>query len=339
MNDEVYLPRGLMRCPIDVGTKPRRRTEFFYLINLGELTNAVVEGKPAVGPSDTSGTRDFWTDLEITRLVQNLGASAVGEMDEEDKLELVDATLSLLKDTALNDLAWQFARSETEPVGWKSELINPDSGEFLGVTILHIAESIFRSRSLKKRYVDLISRRKYKAIRESAYYFEQLAEFDRKKLRPLKQRQAELDESLATVKRMTSRVANAHMGVVAMIHAAEDKGVRTKLWGTTHPVETSSLFFEEQMVPRLPVGNERDNAAYVRDKYLPDLYRDLAELMAWMASGSEYKGHEFLDAKLRNNYAADLLEALRENEDLHQILENHVYVNRLLWRRVERVLL
>lgn len=342
MSEEILIP-GLMLAPVNIGTAKRPRTEFFFLIKLDELTTAVVEGRPALGPSDTSGTQEFWTDEEIAQLILNLSPSAAAEMDEDEMRRLASNTLDILgsqrdEQDTLNQQAWKFARS-SEPPGWHSFLVNPEGGQELGPTILYVSANQVRHRALKKRYRSLVAQRKYKAFYEDVHYFARLAEFERKKLGPLRRRQDELDESLAVVRHVTARVSNAHMGVLAMFHCAESKGERRKLWNSKPPIEEGDHVFGDQLVPRVPSAVERDGATRVRDTYLPRMFKNLSELTAWMASGMSKDGKNFADATLRNHRAQDLLDALRENEDILTLLENHLHVDRILWRRVEGLLL
>lgn len=342
MTEEISIP-GLLRTPIDVGTKTRPRKEFFYLINLYELTNAVVQGTPSLGPSDTSGNADFWTDEEIAQLVMNLSPSALAEMSDEEKERHTANTLDIIAGSPkLNERAWLYARqagTSEKPAGWHSVLVNPEGAQELGPTFLWVPESEVRNGLLKKRYRDLVSHKTYKAMYEDAHYLTRIREFVTDNLEPLKKRQAELDAHLGVVRHISSRVSNAHLAVVAMHHCADSPDERRRHWTYKRPIEAGNDLFGKQLVPRRPTSTERKNAAKVRDRYLPSLFKNLNDLLAWMSSGADHKGARFSDATLRNNLAQKLLDNLRANEDILAVLENHLYVDKILWRRVESVLL
>ena len=342
MTEEILIP-GLLRIPIDVGTKERPRKEFFYLINLFELTNAVVQGTPSLGPSDTSGNADFWTDEQIAQLVMNLSPSALAEMSDDEKERLTANTLDIIAGSPKpNRLAWKYARqagSSERPGGWHSTLVNPEGAQELGPTFLWIPESKVRNGRLKMRYRDLVSHRTYKAMYEDAHYLTRIRDFVTDNLDPLKTRQAELDAHLGVVRHVSSRVSNAHLAVVAMHHCADSQDERRKHWTHRQPIEAGDDLFGKQLVPRLPTATERENAAKVRDSYLPNLFKNLGDLLAWMSSGASHKGARFADATIRNQLAQKLLDNLRTNEDILTVLENHLYVDTILWRRVESVLL
>lgn len=326
---------GLMRTRINLGTPKRPRQEFFYLINLAEITQAVVEGTPSLGPNDGSDAKDFWTDFELAKLIINLSPSAVAKLSEDDKLRLARNTLDIISGNELNDQAWTYARSNG---GWHSVLVDPEGSVEIGPTILYVRESEVRHRTLRKRYRDLCAQRTYRAFYADAHYFGRLATFEDDYLEPVRSWQAELDESMSIVRHASSRVSNAHLAVVAMFDCASSGENRRKLWNSSAPREPRPDVFET-LVPRRPSTTERKNAASVRDSYLPSLFKSLSELLVWMSSGQSKGGKSFAEATLRNSSAQRLLDALRSDKDILKLLESHMYVDRVLWRRLENLLL
>ena len=340
---EQHLIPGLALMKLNVGSAKRPRMEFYFLIKLDDITRAVVQGRPSLGPSDTSGTQDFWSDWEIAQLILNLGPGARAKLSEDDKARLARNALDILGSSdpehkALNQQAWKYSRS-ADPSGWNSYGFNPEGAQEMGPTVLYVPAGHVRTRKLAKRYRTLVSFRKHKVFHEDIHYTSRLGNFYTEKLKPLKDRQAELDRSLSVVRHVTARVSNAHRGVVAMFDCAASSSARRELWNAEEPLEKDELF-RGPLVPRRPSGTERENAKSVRDSYLPKLFKELSEVTAWMSSGTPDKnGKVFVDAKLRNSHAQELLDALRANEDILDILENHTSVDRMLWKQVETILL
>jgi|GEM_PF-2833553 len=331
---------GLMRVPINLGTADNPRNVFFYLINLDQLTEAVVAGTPSLEPDTSVGTRVFWSDFEITKLVHNLTPTAAADLPDDEQDRLTQNTLNFIHDEQdLNAFAIEFSRTEVDGErGWANRVIDPETGEDLGHTVLHIRESKVRNKYLQKRYLDLCAHRTYRALHTDAFFFSKLRAFEKKHLKPAEARQDELEETIAPIRQACIAVSHAHLAVTAMIDVASSPDRRRKLWNADKPKEPPEAF--DPLIPRSPNKIERQNAAAVRDAQLPALFEHLSKTLAWMNQGfPDPEGDPFVDAELRNNRAQDLLDALRSNEHIISILENYQFVDSYLWNRMEGILL
>lgn len=309
----------------------RTAVTFYYEFNLALLTEEVMRGEPA--NSGGGKTKSYWTWPDLARLI--FDAQDFPRRSTKQKIILVEALRDMLVHSGLNTTAVALSYDDTES-GFSS-YGRDAKGKRLDATLLNVAEDSVSA--FNRKYRKLGADRTYKASFPKKDLYTYLSKFKEDHVDRVKYLNGKLEADLKPVREALMRVHSAHLAVEAMFDFAKSRTERQKLWTVDEPKEDVNVYRSDFTPPKRPTAHQHGNAEVVRDRYLPNLARGLASTLRWLTTGEVENGKYWANAENRNVAARLLLQKLREDQVILTLLEDHEYVEPVLWLTLEIVLL
>jgi len=328
---EPQIP-GMRRKPIQV-TQPdgEFQLKWFIVVNLADLTDAVVNGERVGG----GATKASWTDDDLGALTY--GPTMWEALSDDQKDSNITKLLDYLKQFDQNNDPIKHAREDS---GFKSRYTTPEGKERR--TLLWFPEEVTRAAPmLSLSYGQLAAERTYRAHYPDTNFEVALSSFRLAWIKPVVEANAKLAHQLAPLREGVERLELLHQVVSAMLDFAAPPAKRKRLWRITKPYVTSPLAYQEGFAYK-PNPTELSNARSLRDVTIPGLTQAAAAALEWRMSGVARPGHpgtaDLVLAQDRNTEAMKLLEALRTNEIIQLLLGEHENVLPTVWNLLEEIL-
>ncbi|MEX1362050.1 MAG: hypothetical protein AB1Z98_02940 [Nannocystaceae bacterium] len=189
------------------------------------------------------------------------------------------------------------------------------------------------------KYRQLAAERTYQVTLAGKDVSQHLIDFRRMYIDSVKMWNEKLREQMYPVALALAQVQDAYLAMTAMLDFAEPAAVRRKLWDTDPPREQDPWATSPGILPEPPTAQQLGNARHLRDNTIAPLTKHLAETLAWMGTGAAERGKVWNTASARNTSARLLLSNLRSDEIIGELLDNHAFVQPLLWAQLEALLL
>lgn len=315
---------GLRRKPVQVHIrKDFVRQEWFLVVNLAELTEEVIRGDPVGG----GRTKAAWTYGEVGALFY--GAVCWNVLSADQRSALLRKLLDYLAQFDQNKAPLEHAQTDE---GFVSRYELPTKGS--RPTLLWLPEAVsFAGLALKTRYFDLAAARTYEIFYPDTDFHVALSSFRNAWVKPVVEANEKLNEQLAPLREGVERLEFLHQVVTAMLDFAAPPAERKRLWNVTKPYVDSPHAYVKDFAC-YPNPTEVSNAKALRDVTIPGLIRTVSAALEWRLAGIARPGHpgtaDLILADERNKRAMELLEALRTNDIIILLLQEHENVGPLL---------